>query len=234
MTFFDNKDEETIEPTKVKIGEDEFTQGELDELVGAGRKLKQIEKEQGQPVDEILTSWGRRGNEIGDYKKKLDEYETKIKNLENPPTKEEVNAEKTKEEILAGAKALGLTTLEEVKSLVNEIYQTNRAGERIYSQVNRVLKEAKKDGKPVTSPEKLLEYMADPINPKDPERAYKLMFEKELEEWKEKRINSLKKPSMIVESKSTAGSKEFNPPKITRANISSVLRDYMSSQGEGV
>ena len=92
--------------------------------------------------------------------------------------------------------------------MIEELYTTRRSGERILASVNKVLRQANSDGKPVTTADKLLEFMADPSNPKDPDKAYKLMFEKELEDWKQKRIESLKKPTMLTETKSTAGTKQ--------------------------
>lgn len=206
--FFDDKQEENLESDKIKLGDSEFSAEELQDLVGAGKKLKELEEKQGQPVDDILKSWGRRGEEIGKLKKELEE--ARQPKAEEQPIKPsqitddlraQIRAELT--EVLGGEPL----TKKEFESLFNEKYQTNRGGERLYSQANKVLKQAKKDGKPVTTVENLLEYMADPSNPKDPSKAYKSMFESELDKWKEQQLMKIKRTGFMTEEKSTAGSK---------------------------
>jgi len=73
--FFEKKEEkEEMEEKqenaeKVKIGESEFAPEELEILVESGKRLKEIEEKQGQPVEDILKSWGQRGEVLGKYKK---------------------------------------------------------------------------------------------------------------------------------------------------------------------
>lgn len=227
--FNDDKQEET---EKIKLGDQEFSTDELNELIGAGKKLKELEEKQGQPVEDILTSWGRRGESIGELKKKNEEYEKELDRLKNPPAKEVVDQENLKKEVLGELKGYGVLTKDEVQAMINDIYQTNRSGERLLAQVKRVSREAKADGKPEVEPEKLLEFMADPNNPKDPEKAYKVMFDKELEEWKENRINQAKKPNMMTISKTTAGAKTFEPKKIgNKDELRSALTSVMFGEG---
>lgn len=230
--FFKDETGETEEPEKVKVGETEFSPEELQELIGAGQKLKEIETKQGQPIDEVLTSWGKRGEVIGQLKKEKEEALVKLDKYENPPTPEQVDKEKIKEQVISEAREYGLLTKDEAQEMFVKTYEERRAGERLLASVKRTLREAKSDEKPTTTPEKLLEFMADPANPKDPEKAYKIMFEKELEEWKEARINQVKKPNMFTETTSTAGAKEFIPPKLTnREDLRNALR--VSIRGEG-
>jgi len=232
--FFEDQAEEAQEPEpeKVKVGETEFTSEELEELVGAGRRLREIEEKQGQPVDEILTSWGKRGERIGEYKKKLGEYEKELEKVKNPPSQEQVNDEQMRAQVLAELKKYDVPTLAEVKEVIKDVYNQNRAGERMLANVNKVLRQAKRDGKPTAEPQKLLEFMSDPANPKDPEKAYKLMFEPELEAWKEERINKVKKPTMLAETKSTAGAKkpEFKVPS-NREDLRDVLKSALYGEG---
>lgn len=208
MPDFYNEDL-TGEPTKpvtVKLGDTEFTSQELEDLVGAGRKLKEIEQKQGQPVDDILRSWGRRGEVLGKYKKLTntetpDELEASFR---RPTQSQEVPAtldeEAVKKQVISEAKKFGLLTKEEAQELVNQVYQQNRAGEKLLNKTARILREAKAEGKPSVELDKFLEYMADPANPKDPQKAYKLMFEKELDEWKEKNLSTLRKPGMVTDT----------------------------------
>ncbi len=233
MTDFFNNEEEKQEPEKIKLGDNEFSPEELQELVGAGQRLKDIETKNNQKIDDIVTSWGRRGNEIGEYKQKLEVAEAERKANETK-TPEQLTEDQQKEAVIQEAKKYGLLTREEAKAMVEEVYTEKRSGERILSSVNKVLREAKAKGQPETDAESLLKFMADPSNPKDATKAYKIMFEKELDKWKEERLAKAKTGSGMINhnSQSTAGGKTFTPPTVTRQNLDSVLRDYISSKGE--
>lgn len=234
MSFFNNTDKEEMED-KLKIGEEEFSQDELQELIGAGKKLKDIEKKNDQSIDDIVSSWGKRGNEIGKYKQQLEELESKIKEPDVPKTEAQLSAEEERKLVVEQAKQFGLLTRDEAMSLVEEIYTQKRNGEKMLSSVNKVIRQAKEKGQPETTPEKLLEFMSDPANPKDPAKAYKLMFEDDLDKWKEERLSKVKPNSMRTkETTPTAGAKQFTAPKLTRDNLDSVLHDFMQglSQGE--
>lgn len=225
-------DDQKEEAEKIKLGDQEFSADELSDLIGAGKKLKDLEEKQGQPIEDVLSSWGKRGEVIGDQKKRLEEAERELERLKNPPAKEVIDQENVKKEVLNELKDFGVMTKDEVQEMINNIYRTNRDGERLLAQVKRVSREAKADGKPAVEPEKLLEFMADPNNPKDPEKAYKIMFEPELEEWKKGRINQAKKPSMITIDKSSAGAKTFEPKNIgNKDELRSALTSIMYGEG---
>lgn len=227
--FFDDTNKE--ETDKIKLGDQEFSTDELQDLIGAGRKLKEIEEKQGQPVEDILTSWGRRGETIGELKKEAEQAKLlreENERLKNPPSKEVIDQEQVKKEVYEEMKALGYAPKDELLKEFNELYNRNRDGERLLSQVKKVSREAKTDGKPEVTPEKLLEFMADPSNPKDPQKAYNVMFEKELDEWKTERINKSKGSSILTETKSSAGGKEFTPKRPgSREELRSSLTDQL-------
>mgnify|MGYP001615986092 CR=1 FL=1 len=221
------------EPTKIKVGETEFTNEELQGLVESGKRLTDIETKQGQPIDKILESWGRRGERLGEWKKatgaeKPDEF-LKAKETELNKPKEQVDREKIKAQVIAEAKEFGLLTKEEAVEEFNKIYETRRAGEKMFGSVNRVLKKAESEGRPVCTPEELLEFMAHPDNPKDPEKAYKLKYEKELDEWKINQLNKMSKKGIITETKTTAGGKEFTSEAPTNANLTDLLKEHFSA-----
>ena len=235
--FEEEKEEKQPEPEKIKVGETDFTKEELEGLVGKAKKIDEFEKKQGQSWEEVATSWGKRGERLGAWKKATgakdpSEFE-KLRESEKEKPKEQVDEEKLRQEIRAQAQKFGLLTREEAAEMFEKYYTQQRGGERIYSKVSSVLLRAKRDGNPVTTPDKLLEFMADPNNPKDPTKAYKLMFEKELDEIKLKKLESIKKPGMFTETKSTAGGKEFTPPKVTKENLKSVLKQHFQGGGEG-
>ena len=214
MKYFDTDNKEqnmdTQDPNleKVKIGDSELTLSEIEELVGAGRKLKEIEDKQGQPVEEILTSWGRRGEVIGEQKKQLQELDDLKRSIDNKPVAPQSSEEDEKAQIIAEARKYGLLDKDEAQKMFAELYQANRAGEKLLSQTSRVVARARREGKPATTVDELLQFMADPSNPKDPEKAYKLKFEKELDAYKEAQLNKLRKPDFFTTQESTAGSRQ--------------------------
>lgn len=221
--FFEDKQEEVEEVSeKIKLGDTEFTQEELNELVGAGRKLKDIEAKQGQKIEEVLTSWGKRGERLGEWKKvtgaqKPDEYLAKIKE-EKDKTPEQLSREELKAKVLAEAREFGILTKEDLKLdniLTREDYQKIRSGEKTLNAVKKTIKVNERAGYPAVSEEELLKFMSDPRNPGDPKNAYKIMFEKQIKDIDMTKLNSLKGKSIYTDSKSTAGSKEFTPKKPT-------------------
>src|SRR3990170_1611613 len=103
---------EQEEQEKIVLGVDEFTQEELETLVGKAKKVTEFEEKQGQSWEDVTRSWGKRGERIGEYKKAEEELKARLEKLENPPTKEVVDQEKVKEQVLAEAKSLGIITKE--------------------------------------------------------------------------------------------------------------------------
>ena len=226
--FFEDKDETQDEVQKIKLGDTEFDPDELQQLVGFGKKLKEIEEKQGQPIDEVLTSWGERGRRLGEMKEKLKEYESKEAEANKPVEVKDKEALKAK--VVNEAKEFGLLTKEEALSMFDELYQTRRSGEKILSGTNKVIKQNARMGFPKVAPDKLLEFMASPENPKDPAKAYKLMFEKEIDEIKAAKLASIKPKGMITNQESTAGSKTFERKSmrgLSTGELRQMFRDAM-------
>lgn len=226
----DNVQTETEEVQKIKVGDTEFDQKELEELVGAGRKLKDIETKQGQPVDDILDSWGKRGRQLGELKKKVETYEQQRVEAEKP--KEVKDQEALRAQVrqeLASVLGDEPLTVKAAQELFKDIYQQNRSGEQILSRTNKVIREAKRNGFPTTTAESLLEFMANPDNPKDPAKAYKLMFEKEIDRVKEEKLASIKKPGIMTNTQSTAGSKTFERKSMRGVSTNELRRMFRDS-----
>jgi len=88
--------------------------------------------------------------------------------------------------------------------------------------------EAKEVGKPKTTREELLGYM-DENGIKNPNSAYKLMFEDELKSWEKSQVDSLRKPGLETDGSSVAGSKAPNPVKVTKDNITEEIKYYFQN-----
>jgi len=114
--------------------------------------------------------------------------------------------------------------------MFNQVYEERRSAEKIISGVNRVLSKAKREGRPTTDPEKLLEFMADPNNPKDPQNAYDIMFKDELNKWREEQLMKAKGQKFVTEEGSTAGSKQPVPKTLkTFDELKSSLKEHLGA-----
>lgn len=236
--FFEENKEEVEEVSEtIKLGDTEFTQDELNELIGAGRKLKEIESKQGQPIDEVLKSWGKRGERLGEWKKatgaqKPDEYLAKV-NEEKSKTPEQLSREEMKAKVLAEAREFGILTKEDMNPdgfLTKADYEKIRSGEKTLNAVKKTIKVNERAGYPPVSEEALLKFMSDPRNPGDAKNAYKIMFDKEIKEIDMKKLHSLKPRGIYTDSKSTAGSKEFAPKKpSTLEGLREAMKAHMNT-----
>jgi polyhydroxyalkanoate synthesis regulator phasin len=225
---------QTEETQKIKVGEVEFEPEELQEVVGAGMRLKEIEEKQGQPVDDILKSWGRRGEEIGNYKKQVEELNQKLEELNKQPpatTAESAESEEeVKKQVIAEAKKFGLLTREEANEMFDQVYQERRNAEKLISRTRNVIRKAKADGKPEVELESLLEYMADPNNPRDPQNAYEQMFKKELRELELSKLQSIKNQGMTTETQTGEKEPERQPIR-TKDGLTDALKEHFAQSG---
>ena len=93
-TFFEDKQGEVQEePEKIKVGDQELTKEELEDLVGIGYKAKEWSEKAGVEFDELKTKFGKRGERIGEYKRVLEEKEKELERFKSPPPQEELDKE---------------------------------------------------------------------------------------------------------------------------------------------
>lgn len=224
---------EATETSKIKLGESEYDLDQVQSWVEKARAVEEFETKQGQKWEEVKESWGKRGEVIGKFKKLTgvetpEELETRRVAEEQARLETKANSgqELTAEEQDRLAKETLSKYLNELgyvdRRSFDQMYEERRSGEKLLNQVNKILKTAEKEGKPSTTAEDLLVFMADPSNPKDPEKAYKLKFEKELDAWKEQQLSGLKKKAVQTVVDTTAGS--TREPEIKAASSREELK----------
>jgi hypothetical protein len=208
-------------PEKIKIGEKEFTQEELSGLVGLGEKAKELEEKWNTKIDKLYPEYTKKTQKLSEVEGKLQEYETEKQRREQEVlrAKPELTPEEQTKLIKEELKKYDVITKEDVNTYIANFM----AGKELIGDIDSLVSEAKEDGKPTTSREELLTYM-DENGIKNPEAAYKLMFEPELKEWEKKQVDKLKSPKMEVQEGSTAGGKSPAPVKVTRDNVQELLR----------
>jgi len=225
--FFD-EGQETLEqkqetPEKVKIGEKEYSQDELSGLVGLGEKAKELEDKWNTKIDRLYPEYTKKSQKLSEYEDKMKAFEEeKSKSEQEQLTKKSTEGELSPEEqaklIKQELGKYGVVTKDDIFKYIADFNQ----GQQLINDIDKIAEEAKADGKPNVTRQELVDYM-DENGVKNPNAAYKLMFESELKEWEAKQIGKIKRPGLVTEEGSTAGSKSPAPVKVTKDNLAQLL-----------
>jgi len=222
------KQEVAGEPEKIKLGDEEFTQDELNSLVGLGKIAREAEEKYNVKVEGIWPKFQQTINENVEFRKKQEE-DVKVKDQEDLTTKAQTNQELTEEEQLRLAsiklRELGFVSRDDVLKEVQNVL----AGKELLGKVDNLVEEQAKAGFPKTTSEDLLTYMNE-TGVKDPQAAYKLKFEKEIEAVKEGKLGSIKKDTFVTEESAGAGIKNPQAKPITRHNLNEALSEVLNRE----
>lgn len=225
----EQKDEagEQEAPEKIKVGEDEYSQEELESLVGLGKIGREAEEKFDTKIDKVWPNLQKTINEKKELEEKLADLEKKAeqKIVEKQEQGQKLSPEEQDKFIREELKKHGAVLKEDF----DQYYQQRREGEKILTQTERTIKRAVKDGKPKVDTEDLLGFMKDE-GIRNPETAYKIMFETELDQWKADRLAKAKPAGMVTEDTSTAGGKA---PKLKTPQTEEELRQALSAHIEG-
>lgn len=220
---FYTKPEET--PEVIKIGDKEFTQEELNAKIGLAEKIEALEKAQGQPVDEIVKSWGQRGNAIGELKKQVEEKEKALIEATRKPTNVEWTQEMKDqakaqlEDLLGGAPVTN-------KGL-EDWYNQRRYAEKVVDQSEKLQKEIDgSDGRPKFVMEEVIKHMGE-NGFKDPLKAYKDLHDSELEAWSKGQLEAAKGKSTFTNTNSSQD-KQPAPLKVTKDNLGALVSEALN------
>lgn len=242
--FFDKTPDETkpVEPTPVKVGEKEYNQEELSQLVGLGESAREYETKWNRKIGDFYPDYTQKSQKLAEFERReleekaarerVDE-EAKKKELEEKAKSNQLSPEELKVMAQQQAKELGIVTRDEFSSEVNKAVSAALSARQLVDDINAVVSEATEKGQPRTTAEDVLKYI-DENGVKSPEKAYKLMFEKEIDQWKEDKLKGLQPRGMETQTGSTAGAKQGPPPKpITKENLSQIIRESLT-RGRGV
>lgn len=200
--FFDeNASQEDAQPETFKLGEKEYTQDDLTRLVGLGEIADELENKWDTKIDRIMPKYTKTTQELAELRKQMAEKPAE-------PAKPQDYATLTPEQKDAARKQLA--DLGYGEDQFRNIVREELAAKELLSNIDVILDDAKENGQPVTSSRDLLQHMAD-TGIKNPIKAYKDMFESELDAIKEKKLSELKPAGMVTTSTSTAGSKQPAP-----------------------
>jgi len=247
--------EEVVETPveKIKLGDKEYSQDQLQKLVGLGEIGLEAETKYKTRIDRVWPQFQSIVNEKKALEEKLQGYEAekatnhqkeleeRIKAMEGRSTQTTTPAteqpktelprftpEQIKEAALKQAEDLGIGP-QAMRKTVLEVIQ----GQQLLSEVGQVIDDMTAEGLPSATVEDILNQMQqNGFNV--PEKAYKDMFEKEYLEDQTKKLAEIKSKGLPTIESSAAGGKVPTPVKITTANLEQLVKESLSgdySQG---
>ena len=236
MTFFDKRPEEGKEEIpeaqeeaveeaieKVKIGDDEYDPDDLKGLVELGKLGREVEEKYNTKLDRVYPEFTKKSQSLKEKEEELAALREEMSSLRPKSEEGELPPEERKKIY----EKEGILTQDQFDSL----YQQRRAGERLLDTCHDLEKEFDgKDGRPPFKTQDMLDYMKEnSLGGVSPEVAYKLKFEKEIDQWKTDQLRKSKPDGLFTEKASTAGSKrepEFKVPK-NEDELHSALSDVL-------
>jgi hypothetical protein len=232
--FEDNQDEvveetteEKVEEEKIKLGEDEFSKDELSELVKLGKIGREAEEKYKTKIDRVWPEYTKAQQKLKEFEesqssKEKEDIEKKAQ------SGEELTEDEMRKRAREEAKKLGLMTEEDFELK----YTQRREVEKLLDTCKGLEDDINgEDGRPVFKTQDVLEYMQE-NGIRDPEKAYKVKYEEELDKWKEGVLKKAKPKGLVTEESSPAGSKQPQEVKATKDNLSELINESLYGKGE--
>jgi len=213
--------EEEKAEERIKVGEEEYTQEELDRLVKLGKIGVEAEEKFDTKIDRIwpeFTTKSQKLKELEGQINKREEEATQAKVAEG----KELSPDEQRTIYRDEARKLGLVLDDDF----DKMYAQRRAAERLTEDTEDTVLEANEKYGFKTNVKELLEHMAE-TGIRSPEKALKDKFEPQIDKWKEEELAKKKGTGLVTEESSTAGGKEPKPVKITRDNLGEQLKEAL-------
>lgn len=210
--------QEVTEPQeqKVKLGEREYTNEELSELVGLGQRAKEVGSSHGG-FDKFVSEWGKKSERIGELKQQLEALEGSKNSSDVGEVEDQL------EQARQAAKKIGLV----LKDDLDSYYQNRRTAERLVESCQELeTKIDGTDGRPKFDTQKVLEFMEQNPGFTDPERAYKALHLDEVASWSAEQIRK-KKPGMTTTTETNTNK---SPARVTpnKENLWALVAEEMN------
>jgi len=228
--FFDNtKTEEsnvTEAPEKIKLGDEEYTQEDLEALVGLGKIGREAEEKFKTKIDRVWPNYQKVINE----KQAMEEELTKLREAQNKPAETQsfngqLTPEQIKAEAIKQAEELGIGPAA-IRRTVMEVVQ----GQNLINDISQTIDNATSDGLPSTTVEDVIAHMQE-TGIRNPDKAYKDMFEKEWIQRETTKIESIRQKGMPTIEASHAGGKQPEAVRVTRDNLEQLVSEALAAGG---
>ena len=219
--FFDKQDEATVEPEaeseeeapaaeeaepeveKVKVGEAEYTQDELNKLVELGKIGQEAEERYKTKIDRVWPEYTKTRQELKQLQEEMEAGKRQAVE-QKAQAGQELTEQEQVDQMLAQAEKLGLVTTRKAREVVLEVLEARDLLDTCKDLTGEF---NGKDGRPAFSTQDILAHMQE-TGIKNPEKAYKDKFETELDRWKEDKLAKAKPKGVVSEESSPAGGKE--------------------------
>lgn len=221
--------EEQEEIEKIKLGEDEYTQDELQRYVELGKIGVEAEEKYNTKLDKVWPEYSRKSNELKQAQEKLEELqgeiEQKVESGEQTPTE---GIEEAKE----AAKRLGIVTDDAFEDFMGKsfrkYYKQERSAERLLDEAKTLEKELDgSDGRPKFDTEEVLTFMSENPGFKDINKAYEAMHPEKMAEWRANKILEGKKKGIVTQEE-TSSNKKPKEVKVTKDNLKSLIGEIVN------
>jgi hypothetical protein len=217
--------EEPKAPEKIKLGDAEYSESELNDLVGLGKLAKEAETKYNTKLDRVWPEYGKSQSKVKELEAQLEELKTKkVESQQTDLTPDAISQARE------AAKKIGIVTEDRFDDYLDSRFRTRYLQERSAEKMVESCQgfEEKidgKDGRPAFKTEEILNHMAN-TGFRDPQKAYKDLYEKEIDVWKEKQYESMKKPGFPTQEESFVA-KQPTTQKITDANLRAALEESL-------
>lgn len=219
--------QETQVSDKIKVGGVEYDQGELERLVGLGKIGAEAEDKYKTRIDRVWPEFTKGQQKLQELEARLTQRE-QAEIAARQAKGEELSPDQLREVARKQGKELGIMFQEDF----DQMYVQRRAAERLLEDVDVLVSQTAEKGQPKTTREDLLKHMQE-TGIKNPEKAYKDMFEEELEKWRTEQVEKARPSGFTTAFQSTAGAKQPAPVKITKENLGQLVSEALSG-GQGV
>jgi len=217
---------------KIKVGDAEYTQEEINSMVGVAKQVSETEKRYNTRLDRVWPEYGRS-------QQRIKELETELESARKPKVEVPADEAQQIEEAKRAAKKLGILTKDDLTELgivtrndFDNYYRVQRETERILDEAGDLEKEIDgNDGRPPFKKEEILEYMQE-TGVRNMEVAYKLKYETQLDAWKDSKLGSAKKAGINTMQSQGSGSGNKKPAdiKITKDNLNALVQEALEGK----
>jgi hypothetical protein len=217
-------EEKQPEIEKIKLGDEEFDPEELKEIVGKGRFAKEVEEKYNTKLDKVWPEYTKATQRLKEYEQKEKQWEEERNKAPEPSV--EVDEEELTRQAKSQAKKLGLVTVDDIDSYVSQKLTSFQQATEMLDECRGLEKEySGDDGKPKFDTGEVLEHMKE-TGIKNPLKAYKDLYEEQLDKWKEEQFAKARKSNPYTES-GLSGNHEPSDVKLTKDNLEAVLSEVL-------
>jgi len=223
--FFQEEQKAQEEIEKIKIGEAEYDQKELESYIEKGKKVDEYTKKYDTDFDKAWSLYGKTTGENKELKAKLEQLQQQVQTQQAPigalTEEQKAQARQQLQEIMGGRIIVD-------KDLDTTLSQ-REAGKALLDDCKDKESEIDgSDGRPKFVTNDILAYMQE-TGFRNPLKAYKDKYENELDVWKQSELN--KEKGSNLPTLTSMGEKQPKKVSVTKENIGELIREQLNSGG---